>query len=60
MVLDMSKEEFNLIKAALAHYRLAGFPMGKSSYDVPISFRDRREWAAFGMKVWDKIYNLKS
>ncbi len=58
MVITVSKEEFNLILAALTSYRLGGFPLGRSSYSNPISHRDRQEWATFGMKVWQKIYDL--
>lgn len=60
IVITLDKEELSLIKAALAHYRIAGFPLGRSSYGNPISQRDRREFAAFGMKVWDKLNSLKS
>jgi len=56
ITITVTKEELNLIKTALTHYRLAGFPVGRSSYSNPISRRDRLEWAAFGMKVWHKFY----
>jgi hypothetical protein len=56
--ITVSKEELNLIRAAIVHYRLAGFPLGRSSYSNNISHRDRREWAAFGMEVYNKLINL--
>ena len=56
VAIPINKEELNLIKAALTHYRLAGFPLGRSSLANPISQRDRREWAAFGMKAWQKFH----
>ena len=55
-MLTVSKEELNLIRTALTYYRLAGFPLGRSSfYSNPISRRDRQEWAAFGMRVYQKF-----
>ena len=58
LTITLSKEELDLIFSALTFYRLKDFTRGRSSYSVPISRRDRQEWAAFGMKVWDKFYNL--
>lgn len=58
ITITVDKEELALIMAAMAYYRVAGFPLGRSSYSNPISQRDRREFAAFGMKVWDKLYTI--
>ncbi len=57
--LTLTEDELCIIKAATAYYRVAGFPLGKSSYGNPISYRDRREFAAFGMKLWERIANLQ-
>lgn len=54
----VDKDELDLIMAAMAHYRVAGFPLGRSSLGHPISHQDRREYAAFGMKVWSKLRAL--
>ena len=56
--ITLTSEELNLLKAALTHYRLAGFPLGRSSYGNPIGHRDRRDWAAFGMKFWDRLIDI--
>ena len=57
--ITVTNDELNLIKAALTEYRLKGFPLGRSSYGNPISNRDRQEWAAFGMQVWQKVTDIK-
>ena len=54
----LSTEELKLLMAALASYRIKGFPLGRSSYSNAISQRDRQEWAAFGMAVWNKFSAL--
>ena len=46
------------MKSAMAHYMLAGFPLGRSSFSNPISNRARREFAAQGMKLWDKYFRM--
>ena len=55
----LTNEELCIIRAAMAHYRLAGFPMGRSSYGNPISSRDRRAFATYGMNLWEKLAKLK-
>ena len=55
ITITVNKEELNLIMAAMAHYRLRGFPLGRSSYSNNINLRDRQEWAALGMKTWKKL-----
>ncbi len=58
ITITLTKEELNLIEAAMASYRVQGFPLGRSSYSNPISHKDRMEWATFGMKVWDKLLSI--
>ncbi len=59
ITITLTNEELCIIKAAMAHYRMANFPLGRSSYGNPITNKDRREFAAFGMKLWDRLANLK-
>ncbi len=53
--ITFTEEELSMLRAAMAAYRLKGFPLGVSHYGNPITHDMRRDWAAFGMGVWDKL-----
>ena len=59
ITVSLTKEEYNLVMAALVQYRLKGFPLGRSSPSATITWRDRQYWAKLGMQVYNKLYGLR-
>ena len=49
-------EELRAQEAAMAHYQLKEYPLGRSSYSAGISLRDGKEWQVFFSRgVWLKL-----
>ena len=48
-------EELRVLEAAMAHYQLKGYPLGRSSYSAGISLSQRKEWRSFSRRVWLKL-----
>mgnify|MGYP001583013834 CR=1 FL=1 len=57
--ISLNNEEYNLVMAAMASYRIKGFPLGRSSPSATITQRDRQLWASLGMELWHRFHDLK-